>query len=63
MQWPTLYAVFVDGHFWKAYEHRVTAELVARGFRDRGKVVSYGTQRKGSDGLRSTDGVNLGRAM
>lgn len=38
---PTLYAVFVDGHFWKAYEHQVTAELTARGFRGRGKVVVY----------------------
>lgn len=38
---PILYAVFVDGHFWKAYEHQVTAELTARGFRERGKVVVY----------------------
>ena len=38
---PTIYAVFVDGHFWKAYEHQVTAELTARGFRERGKVVVY----------------------
>lgn len=38
---PPLYAVFVDGHFWKAFAHRVTAELTARGFHGRGKVVVY----------------------
>lgn len=41
---PILYAVFVDGHFWRAYTHRITAEMTALGFHGRGEVVAYSVE-------------------
>lgn len=38
---PTLYAIFVDGHFLMAYTHQETARLRARGFQGRAIVVEY----------------------